>query len=73
MYILMRIGCIECGCESEVVGTFDAQADATAHAGRLNAASWANWMDGGQNEYKVFELPVYNNAITAKFMEPSDD
>ena len=56
-WILMRIGCIECGCPSEVVGLYTNEQLANSEAKRLKGDEKFTWMDGGQNYYEVFLLP----------------
>lgn len=55
MWLVMNIGCIECGVSSAVVGVFanKATADAIAKACDEKYA----WREGGQNSFEVFELP----------------
>ena len=54
-YLVMNIGCIECGVSSNIVGLFadKARADAVAKA----CEEKHSWRHHGQNEYEVFELP----------------
>ena len=54
-YIVINIGCIECGVSSNVVGVFadKAKADAVASA----CGDKYDWRQGGQNTFEVFELP----------------
>ena len=54
-YLVMNIGCIECGVSSNIVGLFadEARADAVAKA----CQDKHDWRHGGQNSYEVFELP----------------
>lgn len=55
MWLVVNIGCIECGVSSAVVGVFadKTKADAIADA----CAEKYDWREGGQNAYEVFELP----------------
>lgn len=55
MYIVVDIGCIECGVPSKIVGLFadKARADAVAAA----CEEKYRWREHGQNNYEVFELP----------------
>lgn len=55
MYLLMDIGCIECGVSSKVVGVFADEAKANALAEELQESHF--WRDGGQNNFQVFLLP----------------
>ena len=54
-WLLMNIGCIECGVSSAVVGVFTDKAEAEAIADRLSDSH--NWREGGQNAFEVFEMP----------------
>jgi len=55
MWVLVNIGCIECGVSSNVVGVYAdkdaAERDADILRDRLD------WREGGQNGYVVFPLP----------------
>lgn len=55
-WLCFNIGCIECGVSSAVVGVFESREVAQAHADRLQETH--NWREGGQNAFKVFELPA---------------
>ncbi len=55
MFLLMNIGCIECGCDSGVVGMFSDKAKAEAL--REECSNSLGWRGGGQNHYSVFEIP----------------
>ena len=46
-YVVVNIGCLECGVSSNVVGTFPSRAEAEAAAGQLDVA--LGWREGGQN------------------------
>lgn len=56
MYLLMNIGCIECGVESKVVGVFRGKDEAEKLAVRLNNDRKFSWRQGGQNSYEVHAL-----------------
>ena len=58
MWVVVNIGCIECGCESGVVLVTEDLSRANTEASRLNGSRTFNWRGGGQNSYEVFELPV---------------
>jgi hypothetical protein len=54
-YIVVNIGCIECGVTSDIVGVF-------ADKKRANDVADAccdkyGWREGGQNTFEVFDLP----------------
>jgi len=56
MYVVVNIGCIECGVSSNIVAVV---ADRPA-AERLaeECAEKFSWREGGQNAFEVFELPA---------------
>lgn len=53
-YILVNIGCIECGVSSDIVGIFDE--DAVRDIARACKREYG-WREGGQNAFKYFEVP----------------
>ena len=55
-WIVVNIGCIECGVSSKIVGVFtdEAQADDIAKTCRKTHS----WREGGQNEFEVFQMPA---------------
>lgn len=55
MWLLINIGCIECGVSSQVVGLFSSQERAEGLRATLNDK--AGWREYGQNSYEVFPLP----------------
>jgi hypothetical protein len=55
MWILVNIGCIECGVSSAIVGVFTDEARAEALAKRLEEKM--HWREGGQNQFEVFKMP----------------
>ena len=54
-YILVNIGCIECGVSSNIVGVFDNEEKANKLAEEYDTKF--SWREGGQNSFKVFEIP----------------
>lgn len=54
-YIVVNIGCIECGVSSNIVGVFDNKKKAEEIANKCD--SKFSWREGGQNSFEVFELP----------------
>lgn len=48
-YIVVNIGCIECGVSSNIVGVFDDDIKANEIAAKLNDTH--AWREGGQNSY----------------------
>ena len=67
MFILVNIGCIECHVSSAIVGVFTDKAIADAHAKRLSESHY--WREGGQNEFEVFPMPAYIDAVAAEYAE----
>lgn len=73
MYLVMNIGCIECGVSSKVVGVFADKSKAESVAKTLDADAAMSWREGGQNSFEVFTLPKpeivdeeYEAALAAK-------
>lgn len=57
-FIVVNIGCLECGVSSNIVGVFDDQARADAEAARCDKNF--GWREGGQNSFEVFPMPEMN-------------
>jgi hypothetical protein len=55
MWLVINIGCIECGVSSNVVGLFPTKEEADRIAKRLSETM--SWREDGQNEFEVFPLP----------------
>lgn len=55
-WLVMNIGCIECGVSSKIVGVFSdkEKADKIAKA----CSKVYDWREGGQNSFEVFKVPV---------------
>jgi hypothetical protein len=53
-YLAFDIGCIECGEESGVVGTYDTEAGAEHAADAAEIAQEKDW--GGQHHFVVYDL-----------------
>lgn len=64
-YIVINIGCIECGVSSNVVGVFTDKSKADDIATRLNDTH--AWREGGQNSFEVFDEPE-ENTINSEYM-----
>lgn len=58
MWIVVNIGCIECGVSSNVVGVFDDEARANAVAEEFRDKF--SWREHGQNLFEVFPMPAVN-------------
>ena len=55
MWLVMNIGCIECGVSSAIVGVFSDKEKAEAIAAECDKKF--SWREGGQNSFEVFEIP----------------
>lgn len=65
-YLVVNIGCIECGVSSNIVGRFDELARAQQLAAKLRDTH--GWREGGQNEFEVFAVPPLNQ-IDPEYLE----
>jgi hypothetical protein len=54
-YILVNIGCIECGVSSNIVGVFTSKKKAEKLRDKFS--NKYAWREGGQNHFSVFEMP----------------
>ena len=57
-WILVNIGCIECGVSSAIVGVFTDKERADALADELSTKY--HWREMGQNNYEVFAMPTFD-------------
>lgn len=57
LYVVIDVGCHECGVSSEVIGAYWDQSAATA-ARLKRRAETGQWRDGGQSIPEVFEVEV---------------
>lgn len=55
MWIVVNIGCLECGVSSNIVGVFRDEAQARAVADKCDDVF--GWREGGQNAFNVFPIP----------------
>lgn len=53
-FIVVNIGCIECGVSSNIVGIYPSKDEACQVADKLDKA--LSWREGGQNSFEVFDL-----------------
>lgn len=58
MWLVMNIGCIECGVPSKVVGVFADEARAEDVA--IACEKKYSWRHGGQNAFEVHKMPEAN-------------
>ena len=56
MFLVMNIGCIECGVSSQIVGVFKTKKIADDVAEKCEG-KYA-WREGGQNSFEVFPVPA---------------
>lgn len=66
-WVVVNIGCIECGVSSGIVGVFTDEGEAAAVAERLDKSH--GWREGGQNAFDVFALPEVG-VIADEYAEP---
>jgi hypothetical protein len=59
-WIVVNIGCIECGVSSNIVGVFDDKDTADRIADEL--VERMGWRKDGQNDYEVFPMPPLNEV-----------
>jgi hypothetical protein len=52
MFIVIDIGCIECGEDTNLAGVFDSEGEADIVADKLDNLPWR----GGEHSYEVFEV-----------------
>ncbi len=57
-WVVVNIGCIECGVSSNIVGVFDSKERANTVAGECSLKY--GWREGGQNNFDVFRVPSLN-------------
>ncbi len=65
LYIVVNIGCIECGVSSGIVGVFNDITKAREIAENLGRTH--SWREGGQNAFVVFKMPEIN-VITPEYL-----
>ena len=69
-WILVNIGCIECGVSTNIVGVFDDEEKAKELEGRLSDSH--GWREGGQNSFEIFPMPEVNQ-VNDEYLEPVKD
>ena len=70
-WIVVNIGCIECGVTSDIVGVFTDKQAADALA--ISLAETHGWREDGQNEFEVFPLPPLDTVNDAYRPEPKQE
>jgi hypothetical protein len=60
-YIVVDIGCIECGESSDIIGVFDSREMAEWAVSDWEALGWR----GGEHYYEIFDMPALNIAKAA--------
>jgi hypothetical protein len=68
MWIVVNIGCIECGVSSNIVGVFTDEALAQEISQGLEESH--GWREGGQNRFEVFPMPPLNEIAAEYLPEP---
>lgn len=63
MFLVLDIGCIECGLPRDIVGVFDDQARAEAIAASCTQNHAR--LDGGHHRFQVIPLPAINTVHPA--------
>ena len=63
-YILVNIGCIECGVSSNIVGVFDYLE--IAEKIKSECDEKYDWREGGQNSFLIFNMPE-SNVINSEY------
>lgn len=56
-YIVIDIGCIECGISSKAIGSYKTQEEADKACENVTEQT-GNWRDGGQSSPEVFEIDI---------------
>lgn len=64
-WIVVNIGCIECGVSSNIVGVFTNEDRAEAVADQLRETH--SWREGGQNSFQVFPMPENVDVIAEEY------
>jgi hypothetical protein len=63
--VVVNVGCIECGVDSNIVGIFTDEKRAEEIAALC--AKKYHWRDGGQNHFDVFPVPE-DNVVQAEYV-----
>ena len=61
-YIVVNIGCIECGVSTNIVGVFDDKKKAESIVAQCDKKY--NWRESGENAFEIFEMPELNIVNT---------
>ena len=69
-WIVMNIGCIECGVSSNLVAVMDSEEAADKLADHLSGT--ASWRHGGENHFEVYEM-TKTNFINPQYKEYLED
>jgi hypothetical protein len=64
-WIVVNVGCIECGVSSNIVGVFTEQKRADEVAAQCNDKH--SWREGGQNSFDVFPMPE-DNVVNKEYV-----
>lgn len=66
MFIVVNVGCIECGVSSNIVGVFEQKVVADSIADTLQKTH--SWREGGQNKFLVFPLPQETGVVHEEYV-----
>ena len=67
MFIVVNVGCIECGVSTNIVGIFDREEKAYEVANSLQKTH--SWREGGQNHFEVFPYPRELNKVHEEYKQ----
>lgn len=70
-WIVVNVGCIECGVPTNIVGVFSDRARAIEIAEGLDETH--SWRGGGQNSFEVFPMPALDVVQDEYLAEPIRD
>lgn len=65
-WIVVNVGCIECGVSTNIVGVFESEARAEAIVEDFSKKF--AWREGGQNSFEMFPMPDLN-VIDPEYLE----
>ena len=69
LYIVVNIGCIECGVSSDIVGVFDDERLADSVCSQCEHKH--SWRNGGDNEFRVFKVDLADINVVNPFYDVS--
>lgn len=60
-WVVIEIGCLECGVSSAIAGHYATEEEAIAQALRMQDEFY--WREGGQNSFEAFEVPAVGTTL----------